>query len=91
MQLFCRQTLNQIHRDLEDPWDSTRSLVLGGFMRDLWGILEDSGRFWRVLEDSGGFMEDSGGFWRILEDSGGFWRILEDFWGISGGFLEDSG
>ena len=56
-------------------------------MRDLWGILEDSGRFWRILEDSGGFwriledlwriLEDSGGFWRILKDSGGYWRILE--------------
>ena len=61
-ELFYRQTWIQIHGDLEDSWDSTRNLVLGGFLR----IQEDSGFFMkspRILEDSRGLVI-------ILENSG---------------------
>jgi hypothetical protein len=41
------------------------------------GILEGSGRFWKVLEFFRNILEGAGSFRNILEGCGTFWNILE--------------
>ncbi len=42
-------------------------------------ILEDSRRFWNILDHSACILEHSGTFWNILH---AFWNILHAFWNI---------